>query len=124
MPDERDRPDAVTVARRLAADLGEQGQEYALGGAIALGYWAAPRGTLDVDLTLFLPPERPSECAWLLSELGCELSLSEAVASLQEGGFCRAEWQGVRVDVFLPAIPFYEAARQRRKRVLIKVIGE
>ncbi len=53
-------PNAVTVARQLAAKLDERGQEYALGGAISLGFWGAPRGTLDVDITLYLPPDKPS----------------------------------------------------------------
>ena len=52
--------DAAAVARALAAALDARGQEYALGGAIALGYWAAPRGTVDVDLTLFLPSDKTS----------------------------------------------------------------
>ena len=117
MPEDRPTADPAMVAQRLAAGLNQRGQEYAFGGALALGYWAAPRGTLDVDLTLFLPLDKPSECIWLLEDLGCELSASEALASLREHGFCRAAWQGVRVDVFLPLIPFYETARQRRKRM-------
>ena len=64
----------VIVAKRLAEQLQSRGIEYAFGGAIALGYWGAPRGTLDVDLTLFLPADQPSECIRLLQDLGCELS--------------------------------------------------
>ena len=88
-----------------------------MGGAIALGYWSGPRGTVDVDLTLYLPADRPGDCVWLLEEIGCELSAAEAVQSLREHGFCRATCAGTRVDIFLPTTPFYEAARARRKRV-------
>jgi hypothetical protein len=56
--------DVADVARRLAAALDARQQEYAFGGAIALGYWAQPRGTVDVDLTLFLPPDKPSACCY------------------------------------------------------------
>ena len=108
---------AAVVASRLAERLESRGAEYAFGGAIALGYWGVPRGTLDVDLTIFVAPERPTECVWLLQDLGCELSAAEALQSLGEHGFCSVKFTGMRVDVFLPTIPFYEAARTRRKRL-------
>lgn len=108
---------AATVARLLAEQLQLRRQEYALGGAIALGYWGAPRGTVDVDVTFFLPPDKPADCVWLLQDLGCEFSATAAVESLREHGFCRVSYTGMRVDVFLPIAPFYEAARARRKEV-------
>jgi hypothetical protein len=43
---------AAVVAGQLAKELESRGQEYAIGGAIALGYWGSPRGTVDVDLTI------------------------------------------------------------------------
>jgi hypothetical protein len=108
---------AATIARQLAEQLELRRQEYALGGAIALGYWGAPRGTVDVDLTVYLSPDKPSDCVWLLQEIGCEFSATDAVESLREHGFCRVTYGGMRVDVFIPIAPFYEAARVRRKRV-------
>ncbi len=109
--------DAAAVAGQLAEQLALRHQDYALGGAIALGYWGAPRGTVDVDLTLYLPPDQPSDCVRLLQEIGCDLSATQSLESLCEDGFCRVSYAGVRVDVFLPIVPFYEAARARRKRV-------
>lgn len=108
---------AAIVAKRLAEQLESRGHEYAVGDAIALGYWAVPRGTVDVDLTLYLPPERPSECIWLLHDMGCEFFAAEATESLREHGFCSVRYAGMRLDVFLPIVPFYEAARTRRKRL-------
>jgi hypothetical protein len=110
-------PDAAAVAQQLAAGLEEQRREYALGGAIALGYWGEPRGTVDVDLTVFVPPDQPSQCIRLLQQLGCELDASGALRSLQEHGLCEVRFRGLRVDVFLPTVPFYEAARRRRRKV-------
>jgi len=101
----------------LAAALDARGQEYALGGAIALSFWGEPRGTLDVDVTLFLPPDKPSECLWLLQDLDCELIVPEALASLREDGFCRVKYHGLRLDVFLPIVDFYSAAQARRRTV-------
>ena len=117
MSDQPPTPDAALTAQQLAAALDVLRQPYALGGAIALGFWATPRGTLDVDLTLFLPRERPSECIQMLQDLDCEFPLTETLQSLREHGFCRVVRHGVRVDVFLPMIDFYEQARQRRKQV-------
>jgi len=108
---------AAIVAGQLAKKLESLGQEYALGGAIALGYWGTPRGTVDVDLTIYLPPEQPSQCVSLLRDIGCTVSAAEATESLREHGFCRVTFFGTRVDVFLPIIPFYKEARRRRKRL-------
>lgn len=119
MSEGRSPVNAVTVARQLAEQLELRRQEYAVGGAIALGYWGTPRGTVDVDLTVYLPADKPSDCTWLLQDIGCELSAAEAVQSLRENGFCRASYAGMRVDVFLPTVPFYEAARVRRKRAAL-----
>jgi hypothetical protein len=117
MQDEAKPISALEVAEQLAKGLNERNCDYALGGAIALGYWGEARGTMDVDLTLFLPPDKPSEVTWMLAEIGCEFVASEAVAKLQEHGFCPVMYDSIRVDVFVPMIPFYEQARLRRKKV-------
>jgi len=114
------RPDAAAVAKVLAARLEERGEPYALGGAIALGYWGEPRGTVDVDLTLFIPPHQPSACIRLLQQIGCEVDVPQSLASLGEHGCCEVGFEGLRVDVFLPTIPFYEEARSRRRSVLLE----
>ena len=77
-------PDAASAARQLASRLEERQQPYALGGAIALGYWGAPRGTVDVDLTLFVPPDQPLSCVRVLQQIGCEVDASRALASLED----------------------------------------
>jgi len=110
---------AVETARQIAAALDGIGCEYALGGAIALGFWTAPRGTLDVDVTLFLPPDKPSQCVRLLQQIGCEVTPADAVESLTSHGFCQVALLGRRIDVFLPLLPFYEEARARRKQVTL-----
>ncbi len=42
---------AADAAHRIAASLDEAGISYAIGGALALGVWGAPRATKDVDMT-------------------------------------------------------------------------
>jgi hypothetical protein len=112
-------PGAVETAKQIAAALDRVGCEYALGGAIALGFWTAPRGTLDVDVTLFLPPEKPSQCVRVLQQIGCEVTAADALESLTKHGFCQVALLGRRIDVFLPLLPFYEEARRRRKQVVL-----
>ena len=90
--------DALEVAERIAMELERRGQDYALGGAIALGYWAQPRGTLDVDITLFVPADRPSECVWLLQEIGCELQASAALVLHAQRERLDRQWVRTQLD--------------------------
>ena len=45
---------APEIARAIADALEERGIGYAIGGAIALGYYAVPRATVDVDVNVFV----------------------------------------------------------------------
>jgi len=120
--DERETPvnaDSYQVAEQLAARLEAANCEYALGGAIALGFWAEARGTLDVDVTLFLPTDNPAGCTQLLEKIGCEFDHARALQMLQEHNFCQAQLLGIRLDVFLPMSSIYELAKSRRRQVPI-----
>lgn len=46
---------AADVARALADALERHNISYAIGGALALGFYAPPRATLDVDVNAFVP---------------------------------------------------------------------
>jgi hypothetical protein len=109
--------DPGEIALQLACKLEERKVDYALGGALALGFWGQPRGTIDVDLNLFLPQDKPSEVIWCLQEIGCEVIASKAVHSIREHGFCYATYASCRIDVFVSSSPIYEKARARRRRV-------
>lgn len=109
--------DPAEAARRVAAALDKRGVSYAVGGALALGYWGMPRGTLDVDLTLFMPTDDTGAVVGLLRAIGCDVDESTALPTLREHGFCTATMTGVRVDVFLPIVDFYAVARGRRREV-------
>lgn len=109
--------DPGEVARRLALALDQRGTDYAIGGAIALGFWGRPRGTMDVDLTLFLPKDKPSTVIWELQEIGCDVLVTRATNSLREHGFCSVSFSGTRVDIFVPTTDFYEQLKARRRRM-------
>lgn len=93
--------DPAEAAMRLAKALDARGIAYAIGGALAFGYWGMPRGTLDVDLTLFMPPEEPERVIALLDDLDCVIDAKKDRGTLAEHGFCSAVFFGIRVDVFL-----------------------
>lgn len=78
------------------------------------------RATVDVDLTLFLDPTSLVAVTELLLRLGCQFDQASAISFLREHGYCRTTYDEVRVDLFLPTIPFYDEARARRLQVELK----
>ncbi|MBA3480226.1 MAG: hypothetical protein H0T51_00290 [Pirellulales bacterium] len=118
MPDPADNVAPVTeIAAQLAARLEGIGCEYAFGGAIALGYWTEPRGTIDVDVTLYLSVEETRQTIEVLRKVGADFAEAATNESLAQHGFCRVEFLNRRLDVFLPIATIYEAAKPRRRRV-------
>lgn len=110
---------APQVARLLADALGTANLPYAIGGALALGVWGFPRATVDVDLDVFVPEARWAEVADVLIATGCELDRGRALESARERGDFRAHFGAMRVDVFVPSIPFYDAVGSRRRQAVL-----
>jgi hypothetical protein len=52
----------------------------------------------------------------VLEQVGCTFDQRRTESTLQEHTFCQVEFLGMRVDVFLPMAPIYEAAKTRRRR--------
>lgn len=117
MPDETPNLKANEVAAELAMRLDEADVDYAFGGAIALAFAGEPRATIDVDITLFVDPPEPVACVNVLHQIGCAFRRPAALESLGEHGYCRVDFAGMPLDVFLPTIPFLAEARHRRIRV-------
>jgi len=121
MPGIPEQPtDPADVAVALAVALDACGREYAIGGAIALGYWTEPRGTMDVDLTLFMPQSDPRAVLEQLASIGCDVDERQALDLLAEHGFCRASYANVRIDVFIESYDFYKTVKERRVRVILR----
>ena len=71
---------ACSVARRLADVLEAHGIPYAIGGALALGYYTEPRGTVDVDINIFVtPPHAIDALLQRLGEVGFEVERPDTV---------------------------------------------
>lgn len=110
---------AVDVARQLADVLEAEGIDYAIGGALALGFYATPRATVDVDINIFVPlPAGLNRIIEALQMAGFEADSPESlVRTATSDGQFRGTVAGVRVDVFVPAIKFYASLANRRRQV-------
>ena len=114
-----DRPDAATLARRLADALDAEDLSYAIGGALALGHYTPPRATVDVDLNVFIAvPEEIGRLQACLRTCGFEPDDASAVerTAVEDGQF-RGRIQGMRLAVFVPAIDLYASLERGRRRV-------
>lgn len=109
---------APEVARSLADVLEREALPYAIGGALALGFYALPRATADVDINVFVPPAAIDRVFGVLRLGGVRVE-DEAQARQQAGaeGQFRGYVGHMRVDIFVPAFVFYASLAQRRRQV-------
>ncbi|MBI4820536.1 MAG: hypothetical protein HY791_29985 [Deltaproteobacteria bacterium] len=112
--------DPLTVSLELGAALEKAGFDYAIGGALALGFWAVPRATLDVDVGVDADALRLPDLLATLRQAGCIVDFERALEAAQRGDF-GVRKDGVRVDVFLPELEVARAALDRR--VSVEVSG-
>jgi hypothetical protein len=103
-----------SVVARLIDVLEPSGETYAFGGAIALAAWSEPRATADVDVILWLDEARIDHAIALIRAAGVEVEFESARAQALERGLFVGQAGPVRVDVFIPSIPFYAVAKTRR----------
>lgn len=89
---------------------------HALGGALALAYYADPRATIDIDLNVFVPTERWQEVVDALSEIGVSADRLDP-AALERDGQCRLWWGDNAVDLFFAYDPIHEEMRRQSRRV-------
>ena len=101
----------------MIAALESEEVPYALGGALALGYHAPPRGTRDVGLNIFLPGDACAPAFEVLQRAGVDLEVEAAVRRASDRGDAVGMADGIRVDVFVNSIPLHDAALGRRQRV-------
>jgi hypothetical protein len=113
---------AAEVARVLADALDRHRLPYAIGGAIALGFYAVPRATLDVDVNIFVPPaDQLARALAALADAG--FVADEAEPQLRARANSDGQFRGsvceLRVDVFVPAIAYYAQLASRRRQVTL-----
>jgi len=114
MPDqEPSLPEKVIVIHEA---LTEAKVPYALGGALALAYYADPRATIDIDINVFLPPARWREAIEVLETLGVDSGKLDP-KSLERDGQCRIWWGDNAVDLFFAYDPIHAEMRKLARRV-------
>jgi hypothetical protein len=106
-------PEKVLVIHEA---FGDARIPYALGGALALAYYADPRATIDIDVNVFLPTERWRSVIDVLGDLGIDSGELEPVA-LERDGQCRLWWGNNAVDLFFAYDPIHDEMQKQARRV-------
>ncbi|HVY97080.1 MAG TPA: hypothetical protein VHA54_08990 [Solirubrobacterales bacterium] len=88
---------------------------HAIGGALALAYYAEPRATVDVDVNVFVPTERWPDVRQALSPLGVDVEVDEA--ALERDGQVRLWWGRTPVDLFFSYDELHRQMRRETRRV-------
>lgn len=107
-------PGSLTrVAERVSRALSAGGFPHAFGGAIALGYHAEPRATIDIDIDVFVPTSAARAVLECLCEHRFALDLEVALAAVAQTDQVRLWLDGVLVDLFFANFPFHESCARR-----------
>jgi hypothetical protein len=92
------------------------GIQHAIGGAIALGYCVLePRGTRDVDINVFVPPQRARDVFAAMPE-GVEIDGLQ-LEKAERDGQVRLEWGITPIDLFLSVLPFHDRVQAHIREV-------
>jgi hypothetical protein len=109
--------DSAEAGLAIAQALEAAEISYALGGALALGAHGVPRGTLDVDVNVFCQEHEIPLVIECLRAIGIEIDPEAALARTRRDGMFVGRWAGMRIDVFVPSIPFSHEAENTRVRL-------
>lgn len=101
----------------LEGALGEARVPHAFGGALALAYYATPRGTHDIDLNVFVPATRAERVLELLAGLGVAPGGATALREVCERGQTRLRWEHTPIDLFFSTDALHESCLARVRRV-------
>ncbi len=103
MPELRLDDKVVAIEHALAA----LPVPHAFGGALALGFYAEPRATHDIDVNVFIPAEQSAAVLEALAGLGVEVA--GAQQALERSAQARTHWGDNPVDLFLTNMDFHDA---------------
>ncbi len=112
--------DAFEAGLRVADTFDRAGIPYALGGALAYGQYGIPRATNDVDVNVFIGPERIPDVADALAALGVAVDLDAARRAAETEGLIVLRYGDFRLDVFVPSIAFSWEAQRTRVRTAVE----
>lgn len=95
-----------------AADL-----PHAFGGAIALAYYATPRGTRDVDINIFLPARAFERVLEALLPIGVDPPPPALRRAFERDEQVRLHWDRTPLDLFFSYTELHDACSERRRSV-------
>jgi hypothetical protein len=101
----------------VAEAFERDGIEYAIGGALAYGFWGVPRATVDIDVNVFVEDEQIERVVHTLTKLGAAATAEQARVEADTQGMFQARWGIYRVDLFTPSVPFSWEAMTTRVRI-------
>lgn len=101
----------------LERALREAGIPHAFGGAIALAYYATPRGTHDVDINLFVPASHFDRVLAALAPLDVDPPTPRMRRSLARDEQLRIFWDGTPLDLFFSYTALHDACLERVRTV-------
>jgi inosine-uridine nucleoside N-ribohydrolase len=89
---------------------------HAFGGAIALAYCTEePRGTRDLDVNIFVDPERASEVFAALPD--AVIATDAHIRAVEHEGQVRVWWEDTPIDLFLDIHSFHGEVAERVRLV-------
>jgi hypothetical protein len=89
---------------------------HAIGGALALAYYAEPRATIDIDVNVFVPASKWKSVFEALESLGVDAGDLDTIA-LERDGQCRLWWNDNAVDLFFANEEIHDEMRKQTRRV-------
>lgn len=100
-----------------ARTLDAQQIPHAFGGALALAYYATPRGTQDIDINVFVATSEADRVLDLLGPLGVQPGTDGERARLERDGQIRVYWGPTPLDLFFSYDPLHESCLARKRTV-------
>lgn len=102
---------AIAEALRAAAI------PHAFGGALALAYYATPRGTHDIDLNVFVPEAKAAPVLRELTRMGVAAGGARTLREARTRGQTRVLWEHTPLDLFFSYDPLHDRCAARVRRV-------
>jgi hypothetical protein len=101
------------VILEIDRELTAGGVAHAFGGALALAYYAEPRGTVDIDINVGVPYETRSALIGRLGEFGWRIDDSKGEANPAAGTRLRQVGETIVIDLFFAFDDYHDDVLER-----------